>query len=89
MAEGKSGRNLLISILTTWKNIKQLREMQGYSSTPLKLHIQKQLTNLEDERRKWDDMVKRECEEALRAHQIKYNAKLSEWKKQHKKLVSI
>lgn len=39
MIEGKTDNQLLINLLSAWKDLKRLREIQGYVATPVKLEI--------------------------------------------------
>lgn len=41
MLEGKNDNALLMNLLSTWKDLKRIRSIQGYTSTNVKLQILK------------------------------------------------
>lgn len=94
-AEGYSDRQLLSNLLITWRDLKKLRELQGYTSTPLRLQIHKE--DAEDpamEIMAWDEEIRKEVQELEEEYQEEYNKQLEEymkklalWKKRRKALV--
>lgn len=94
-AEGHGDRQLLSNLLVTWRDLKKLRELQGYTSTPLRLQIHKE--DAEDpaaEIMAWDEEIHKEVEELEEEYQEEYNRQLEEyskklavWKKRRKALV--
>ncbi|XP_063222890.1 coiled-coil and C2 domain-containing protein 2A isoform X2 [Bacillus rossius redtenbacheri] len=64
--EGCRDRQLLAGILCLWRDLKRLREAQGYSVTPARLHIrQEQGGDPREQQAAWDEAVRRETEELL------------------------
>jgi coiled-coil and C2 domain-containing protein 2A len=95
--EGYNNRQLLSNLLITWRDLKKLRELQGYTSTQLQLHIHKEYA--EDpaaEIKAWDEEIRKEIEELEEEYQEEYNKQLDEysnkltlWKKRRKALVGL
>ncbi|XP_033609176.1 coiled-coil and C2 domain-containing protein 2A isoform X2 [Cryptotermes secundus] len=92
--EGHNNRQLLSNLLITWRDLKKLRELQGYTSTQLKLQIHKEYA--EDpaaEIKAWDEEIRKEIDELEEEYQEEYNKQLDEysdklilWKKRRKAL---
>jgi len=94
-AEGYSDRQLLSNLLIAWRDLKKLRELQGYTSTPLRLQIHKEVA--EDPAAEivaWEEEIRKEVDELEEEYQEEYNEQLEEyskkldlWKKRRKALV--
>lgn len=79
--EGQIDKQLLNKILITWKDLKQLREQQGYQNTTLKLNIKKKVT--EDsgpEKKKWESEIKKDVQEIQEEREKEYMRVLNEFK---------
>ena len=82
-------------MLTTWRDLKRLRELQGYTSTQLRLQIHKECAEDPNvERKTWDEEIRKEIEELEDEHHEEYNKQLEEytknlalWKKRRKAMV--
>ncbi|XP_027211413.2 coiled-coil and C2 domain-containing protein 2A [Penaeus vannamei] len=92
IAEAEKDRNLLMSILKTWKNIKNLRKKNKYQSTALKLVIKKEEVDKEEEEEKRKVELEEEMKEILEEYDEdfakkikKYEKEMAEWKAAHKK----
>ena len=93
--EGYSDRQLLSNLLIAWRDLKKLRELQGYTSTPLRLQIHKE--DAEDPAAEivaWEEEIHKEVDELEEEYQEEYNEQLEEyskkldlWKKRRKALV--
>lgn len=80
-----------------WRDLKKLRELQGYTSTQLQLQIRKEYA--EDpvtEINAWDEEIRKEIDELEEEYQEEYNKQLDEysekltlWKKRRKALVGL
>lgn len=57
MLEGKNDNALLINLLSTWKDVKRIRSLQGYTSTNVKLQILKSDDVVSPE--EWQTEIKR------------------------------
>jgi hypothetical protein len=81
----------------TWRDLKKLRELQGYTSTPLRLQIHKEYAeDLAAEIRAWDEEIHKELDEVEEEYQEEYNRQLEEyskklamWKKRRKAMVGL
>lgn len=89
--DGRNSRRLLKSILRTWKDLKKLRQTQGYINTSVKLQIKKEETEMEYDRKLWELEIEMELNELEDEYNVEYNKKyeeysnhLVEWKKKHK-----
>lgn len=83
-----------MSILKTWKNIKNLRKKNKYQSTALKLVIKKEEVDKEEEEEKRKVELEEEMKEILEEYDEdfakkmkKYEKEMAEWKAAHKKRV--
>jgi coiled-coil and C2 domain-containing protein 2A len=95
--EGYNNRQLLSNLLVTWRDLKKLRELQGYTSTQLHLQIHKEYA--EDpaaEINAWDEEIRKEIDELEEEYQEEYNKQLDDysnkltlWKKRRKALVGL
>jgi coiled-coil and C2 domain-containing protein 2A len=95
--EGHNDRQLLSNLLITWRDLKKLRELQGYTSTHLQLKIRKE--HAEDpatEIKAWDEEIRKEVEELEEEHLDEYNRQLDEysnkltlWKKRREAVVGL
>ncbi|XP_049861590.1 coiled-coil and C2 domain-containing protein 2A [Schistocerca gregaria] len=55
LEEGRASRHLLARILSLWKDLRTLRQLQGYSCTPLQLRVMCQPPgDREKEQREWE-----------------------------------
>jgi uncharacterized protein YeaO (DUF488 family) len=81
----------------TWRDLKKLRELQGYTSTPLRLQIHKEFAaDPTVEIRAWDEEIRKEVDELEEEYQEEYNKQLEEytkklavWKKRKKAMVVL
>lgn len=95
--EGSNDRQLLSNLLLTWRDLKKLRELQGYTSTPLRLQIHKEFSDdPAAEIRAWDEEIRKEIDELEEEYQEEYNTQLDEyskklavWKKRRKAMVGL
>lgn len=95
--EGSNDRQLLSNLLLTWRDLKKLRELQGYTSTPLRLQIHKEFSDdPAAEIRAWDEEIRKEIDELEEEYQEEYNKQLDEyskklavWKKRRKAMVGL
>ncbi|XP_076317683.1 coiled-coil and C2 domain-containing protein 2A-like isoform X2 [Tachypleus tridentatus] len=83
-------RHLLRSIISLWKEIKRLRELQGYINTALKLTIHREQTNKTEEEEQWEREIHQELEEEKEEFELEYQhlfeqyeKELRKWKKWH------
>ncbi|KAK9876719.1 hypothetical protein WA026_014958 [Henosepilachna vigintioctopunctata] len=79
--QGKEERQLLKLILSLWKNIKHLRNKNGYSSTSIKLIIHKESTNTEVDRKKYEESLHTAYQEILSEYREEFKNKLRVYKK--------
>lgn len=85
--EGQTDKQLLNKILVTWKDLKQLREHQGYQNTTLKLNIKKKIS--EDsgpEKKKWESDIKKDVQEIQEERQNEHKKLLDEYEKRRENL---
>ncbi|XP_072382950.1 coiled-coil and C2 domain-containing protein 2A isoform X2 [Diabrotica undecimpunctata] len=54
--ENKKYKDTIFIILEAWKTIKKIRQLQGYSNTPIKLLIKKEASNTEEQREHYQNM---------------------------------
>jgi ADP-dependent phosphofructokinase/glucokinase len=81
----------------TWRDLKKLRELQGYTSTPLRLKIHKEFAEDPDaEIRAWDEEIRKEIDELQEEYKEEYNRQLEEyskklemWKRRRKVMVGL
>lgn len=98
MSEGSRGRQLLVSLLSSWRDLKKLRETQGFICTPFRLTIHREQFSQQEllnEKAKWEGEIRQACHEMEMEEQERfsheweqYQVKLEAWKKQQT-LVSI
>ncbi|XP_066996187.2 coiled-coil and C2 domain-containing protein 2A [Anabrus simplex] len=94
-SESHSSRVLVLSILHLWRDIKNLRNKQGYSNTPWYLHIITQPSqDLAAEQQAWDNMIQTEWLEVEQEHakeysdsMVEYHKNLAQWKRKEKFLI--
>ena len=86
----KSEKELIKSILSAWKDLRDLRKKQNFTITGYKLSIHKENTNLDQDKTVWDYELeqefmekKHEFEETKELNTKKYEKELDEWKKLH------
>ncbi|XP_034250216.1 coiled-coil and C2 domain-containing protein 2A [Thrips palmi] len=92
LAEGFQSRQLLVSLLSIWRDLKKLRDVQGFTCTPHRLVIHcEQLTQKEllAEKAKWEREIRQACIELEMEEQERfssewehYQSQLKVWKKQ-------
>ncbi|CAL4135943.1 unnamed protein product [Meganyctiphanes norvegica] len=89
--EAEQDRSLLLSILKDWKDLKTVRQKNGYHSTSLKIVIKKEETDKEIDEEKWHEDLQEEVKERIQEYEDNYTLlsktyekELSEWKEQHK-----
>lgn len=95
--EGCNNRQLLSNLLKTWRDLKKLRELQGYTSTPLRLQIHKKYAeDSASEIRAWDEEIRKEVDELEEEYQEEYNKQMEEysrklalWKRRRKAMVGF
>lgn len=91
-ADCKEERTLTRSILELWKEIRVLRNSQGYQNTHCKVVIKKESVNASADKKKWSHELKRELEFAKEDHLsnydqllAKYETDIETWKETHNK----
>lgn len=89
--EEKADAELLKGIVQTWKQLKELRQLQGYCSTPAKLKLHRREANLEDDERLWQQNIEYRLFEArldyaeeYEVASAKYSTDLAAFKEQRK-----
>lgn len=92
MAEGSRGRQLLVSLLSSWRDLKKLRVTQGFSCTPQRLVIHRENLSQEEmlaEKVRWEAEIRQACYEMEMEEQERYSqeweqyqTQLEKWKKQ-------
>ncbi|EDV23074.1 uncharacterized protein TRIADDRAFT_28071 [Trichoplax adhaerens] len=83
-SEDYKDRSLIKSMITTWNELKQLREKQGYANTSTKLIMHKKIVDKKEDAVKWDKEIKDELEEAREFFDEEYQEKLANYKKELK-----
>lgn len=90
--EDHNDRILLKSILKCWREIKELRDAQGYANTQLKLKVIRQETAKQEEETLFEQEMLEELEERREEFEAEYQNKLAEyeeelrgWKKEAKR----
>ena len=85
-----SEKELIKSILSAWKDLRDLRKKQNFTITGYKLSIHKENTNMEEDKVAWDyeieqEFVERrqEFQETKEVNMSKYEKELEEWKVLH------
>lgn len=91
-SEDHSDRILLKNMLKCWREIKTLREYQGYVNTQLKLTIRREETNKEEDQALFEEELadelqerREEFDEEYLSKQAEYEEELREWKKEAKR----
>ncbi|XP_037397529.1 coiled-coil and C2 domain-containing protein 2A isoform X2 [Pygocentrus nattereri] len=91
-SEQEKDRTLLKSIIKVWKELKALREFQGFTNTPYKLYIRKEeVQRALDEREQEAEILaevaelKAESEEDYERKMSEYRRQLEEWKSWRRK----
>ncbi|XP_026280089.1 coiled-coil and C2 domain-containing protein 2A [Frankliniella occidentalis] len=92
LLEGFRSRQLLLSLLSCWRDLRKLRDTQGFTCTPLRLVIHReQLPHNEmlAEKIKWENEIRQACIEMEMEEQERfshewevYQSQLEVWKKQ-------
>ena len=78
--ELRHDRKIMKNIIQTWKQIKGLRETQGYTNTTVKLQIRKEDAVKKVDEEEWERDVQDEIEELKEDHEESYHAKLQAYK---------
>lgn len=91
LAEGFQSRQLLVSLLSLWRDLKKLRSEKGFTCTPYRLVIHcEQLTQKEllAEKANWEGEIRQACnefemeeQERFRHEWEEYQTQLELWKK--------
>ncbi|CAG2054138.1 unnamed protein product, partial [Timema podura] len=92
--EGQNDRHLLSRVLSLWRDMKKLREMQGYTVTPVRILIHReQCKDVQLEQIAWDQKIQHEIEdleEELReTHNQdldRYTQELEQWNENNKSI---
>lgn len=74
--EGREERDLLKSILKTWKTIKNLREQNKYSNTPIRLVIKKENCDYSIDNTEIEGKIRETCDEIVFELNAKYRNEL-------------
>lgn len=89
--EGFRYRELIKSILFTWKSIKAIRNEQKYTNTSVKLIIKKEYNDYDFEKENWEQNIEEEANDIASDYEKtfsdcvkKYKTDLKEWKEQKK-----
>ncbi|XP_028396123.1 coiled-coil and C2 domain-containing protein 2A-like [Dendronephthya gigantea] len=89
--ECTTDRKLLKEILECWHDLKQLREEQGYTNTPSKLVIFREVTNKEQDEIDYQEEIQDELQERRNQFEQEfvermkeYKLQMKEWKKRKK-----
>ncbi|KAL9987688.1 hypothetical protein ACROYT_G002035 [Oculina patagonica] len=90
--EDYGDRGLLKNMLKCWREIKTLRESQGYVNTQLKLAVRREETNKEEDEALFEEELAEELQERkeefdaeYQDKQVEYEEELKEWKKEAKR----
>ena len=85
-------RELTRSLLKIWKEIRAVRNQQGYTNTSHKLIIKKESVNVTQDKQKWDLEIKRELQEIKEEFDVSFEEKMKQfetdmdkWKFMHSK----
>ncbi|XP_066527206.1 coiled-coil and C2 domain-containing protein 2A isoform X2 [Hoplias malabaricus] len=91
-SEQEKDRTLLKNIIKVWKELKALREFQGFTNTPYKLYLRKEEVHRElDEQQQEAEIMSElaelqaEMEEDYERKMIDYRRKMEEWKSWRRK----
>ena len=91
-ADSLKERELTRSLLKIWKEIRDVRNQQGFSNTNHKLSIKKESVNVNSDKQKWDLEIERELQEAKEDFETNYEKMMNDyvlemekWKEVHNK----
>ena len=79
--DSQKERQLVRIILGMWKEVRETRSRQGFSSTNLKILIKKESVNQVADRSKWEKELMREINFHREEHEATYQDNLSQYKK--------
>ncbi|KAK3909758.1 Coiled-coil and C2 domain-containing protein 2A [Frankliniella fusca] len=85
LLEGFRSRQLLISLLSSWRDLRKLRDTQGFTCTPVRLVIHReQLTQSEmlSEKLKWENEIRQACIEMEMQEQERYSLEWEQFQTQ-------
>ncbi len=90
--ESLKERTALREMANVWKDLKEVRQRQGYSNTAVRLVTHKEEADGEADRREWEAEMARELQEAREEHEAgmeeanaRYEEELKQWKIMHSK----
>nr|CAB3228105.1 coiled-coil and C2 domain-containing protein 2A [Phallusia mammillata] len=92
-----SERDLMRRIIEEWREIKAVRDVQGFTNTSLKLTVKREEVNQQQDMQRWEDEVENQVEEKRDEYEIsvikpyqeslrKYQSQLQDWKKNRAKI---
>lgn len=82
---GRMDKELISRILMTWKDLKQMRDAQGYRNTDLKLLIKKKIAkDVIAEKKAWDNDIKKEAREIYEESKKQYEEELEDYEKKRR-----
>ncbi|XP_063726786.1 coiled-coil and C2 domain-containing protein 2A-like isoform X2 [Symsagittifera roscoffensis] len=81
--EDKHVKEKMKLITRTWKQIKAVRQKSGYTSTNLKLLLQKKDTDRELDLQRWKRDIEEEMEEARMLFHTEYQAAMAKYRVEH------
>ena len=91
-ADSLKERELTRALLKLWKEIRKIRNQQGFSNTFHKLVIKNVKVNASNDRQKWDLELQRELQEAKEDFEVNFEKKMKnfqdemeKWKEMHSK----
>ena len=79
--DSQKERELVRIILGMWKEVRETRSRQGFSSTNYKILIKKESVNNTADRSKWEKELMREINFHKEEHEATYEKNLSQYKK--------
>ena len=79
--DSQKERELVRIILGMWKEVRETRSRQGFSSTNYKILIKKESVNNTADRSKWEKELMRELNFRKEEHEATYEKNLSQYKK--------
>ncbi|CAH1773716.1 unnamed protein product [Owenia fusiformis] len=79
--EQQADRNLIKNIITTWKELKTLRQSQGCTNTSIKLQIRKEDVGKQGDEEKWKQEIEEEVEEVREEMQLVYDEAMQRYQK--------
>ena len=79
--DSQKERELVRIILGMWKEVRETRSRQGFSSTNYKILIKKESVNNTADRSKWEKELMREINFRKEEHEATYEKNLSQYKK--------